>query len=114
MHFTRLFFILSLSFYLTSAAPVNNNKRGLLGARLFKGVKTKLFSGLGTFYEVGSGSCGEYDSDSDLVVAVNKAQMQNGANPNNNPHCDNMVHIKGDHGSTSAKIVDTCPSCANG
>lgn len=48
------------------------------GSRLLKGVKAKLFSGTGTFYEVGSGSCGEYDTDDELVVAVNKAQMQNG------------------------------------
>ncbi|KAI8061299.1 hypothetical protein BDF21DRAFT_321932, partial [Thamnidium elegans] len=72
------------------------------------------FSGSGTFYEVGSGSCGESDSDSDLVVAVNFDQMKNGANPNNNPTCQKTVFITGDMGSTSARVVDTCPSCPKG
>jgi hypothetical protein len=50
----------------------------LLGGahKLLKGVK--LFSGVGTFYQVGSGSCGESDADSEMVVAMNKAQMENG------------------------------------
>lgn len=70
-----LFFLLN-SIWLVSSAPLQS--RGL-GSKLLKGVKgTKLFSGLGTFYEVGSGSCGEFDTDSDLVVAVNKEQMANG------------------------------------
>ncbi|KAF1805025.1 RlpA-like double-psi beta-barrel-protein domain-containing protein-containing protein, partial [Mucor lusitanicus] len=72
------------------------------------------FSGSGTYYEVGSGSCGERDTDSDLVVAVNKAQMDNGSNPNVNPKCDKMVSITGDNGSVTARVVDTCPACANG
>ncbi|CAO3632092.1 unnamed protein product [Mucor hiemalis] len=105
-----LLFLLN-SIWLVSSAPLLN--RGL--SKLLNGVKgTKLFSGLGTFYEVGSGSCGEFDTDSDLVVAVNKAQMANGANPNQNPYCDNMVYITGDKGSTSAKVVDTCPACGDG
>lgn len=37
-----------------------------------------------------------------------------GPNPNNNPHCQNMVFITGNQGSTSARIVDTCPACAQG
>lgn len=37
-----------------------------------------------------------------------------GPNPNNNPHCDKMVTITGDQGTVTAKVVDTCPSCANG
>jgi hypothetical protein len=36
------------------------------------------FSGRGTFYNVGLGSCGDQDTDDELVVAVNKAQMDNG------------------------------------
>lgn len=77
MQLTRVLSLLFLlnSIWLVSSAPLLN--RGL--SKLLNGVKgTKLFSGLGTFYEVGSGSCGEFDTDSDLVVAVNKAQMANG------------------------------------
>lgn len=78
MQLTRVLSLLFLlnSIWLVSSAPLLN--RGL-GSKLLNGVKgTKLFSGLGTFYEVGSGSCGEFDTDSDLVVAVNKEQMANG------------------------------------
>lgn len=36
------------------------------------------FSGKGTYYDVGPGSCGEADDDSEMVVAVNINQMNNG------------------------------------
>ncbi|KAI8643693.1 RlpA-like double-psi beta-barrel-protein domain-containing protein-containing protein [Parasitella parasitica] len=95
-----------------STAPLD--RRMLKASKLLKGVKGKLFSGSGTYYQVGSGSCGTYDTNSELVVAVNKAQMDNGSNPNNNPRCDKMVTITGDKGTVTAKVVDTCPACANG
>ncbi|KAI8889234.1 hypothetical protein K501DRAFT_171428 [Backusella circina FSU 941] len=72
------------------------------------------YSGKGTFYNVGLGSCGDLDTDDELVVAVNKAQMDNGANPNKNPKCEHMVSISGTDGSVVARIVDACPSCAEG
>ncbi|KAI9469967.1 MAG: hypothetical protein EXX96DRAFT_588221 [Benjaminiella poitrasii] len=95
-----------------STSPLE--RRLLDSDSLIKEVGGKLFTGRGTFYEVGIGSCGEQDTDDDLVVAVNKKQMANGANPNNNPQCDKMVSITGHKGSTLAKIVDTCPSCSFG
>lgn len=78
MQFNLLYILFFTSqILLISSAPLLED-RGL-GSRLLKGVqKSKLFSGLGTFYEIGLGSCGEQDSDSDLVVALNKAQMANG------------------------------------
>ncbi|KAL9559845.1 hypothetical protein MBANPS3_000225 [Mucor bainieri] len=110
---TTLFLAIAFNhFLLVSTAPL---ERRILGAsKLLQGVKGKLFSGSGTYYEVGSGSCGEHDTDSELVVAVNKAQMDNGSNPNNNPKCDKMVSITGDSGTVTARVVDTCPACANG
>ncbi|KAG2204143.1 uncharacterized protein EV154DRAFT_471911 [Mucor mucedo] len=103
----------SILLFLSFIACSPLETRGL-GSRLLRGVKATLFSGAGTFYEVGSGSCGEYDTDDMLVVAVNKAQMQNGPNPNNNPLCQNTVFITGNRGSTSARVVDTCPACPQG
>lgn len=128
---TALFLVIAINhFVFVSTAPL---ERRIIGAsKLLQGVKGKLFSGSGTYYEVGSGSCGERDTDSDLVVAVNKAQMDNGnvecvpkqlaclthanpgSNPNVNPKCDKMVSITGDNGSVTARVVDTCPACANG
>ncbi|EPB87208.1 hypothetical protein HMPREF1544_06033 [Mucor circinelloides 1006PhL] len=111
--YTSVFLIIAFSHFLfVSTAPL---ERRIIGAsKLLQGVKGKLFSGSGTYYQVGSGSCGEHDTDSELVVAVNKAQMENGSNPNNNPKCDKMVSITGDQGTVAARVVDTCPACANG
>ncbi|KAI8067665.1 uncharacterized protein B0P05DRAFT_552468 [Gilbertella persicaria] len=109
-------FWLTLLFIVQMGSTAPTLDRRLLGAhRLLKGdKKIKTFTGLGTHYDVGSGSCGEFDTNSDLVVAVNKAQMQNGPNPNKNPHCYQMVSIRGDMGNVVAKVTDTCPACGEG
>lgn len=73
--------------------------------------------GTGTYYDVaaGVGSCGETNSNDDLVVAVNHGQMKNGANPNKNPYCNKNIKIVGKTGkSVQARIVDTCPGCDHG
>ncbi|KAG1052813.1 hypothetical protein G6F46_003519 [Rhizopus delemar] len=73
------------------------------------------FSGKGTYYDVGPGSCGNTDTDSEMVVAINKSQMGNGANPNSNPHCNKRVKIIGSSGKACyARVVDTCPGCDHG
>lgn len=90
------------------------------------------FSGKGTYYDVGPGSCGKTDTDSEMVVAINKSQMGNGkcvatdwwetnpirltgANPNSNPHCNKRVKIIGSSGKACyARVVDTCPGCDHG
>ncbi|OAD68594.1 hypothetical protein PHYBLDRAFT_103777, partial [Phycomyces blakesleeanus NRRL 1555(-)] len=72
------------------------------------------FSGDGTFYAVGLGSCGTDDGNTDLVAALNAPQMQNGANPNNNPICGRRAVVKGPKGSVTVRIVDTCPPCQKG
>lgn len=68
-----LFSITALFFTLASSAALPN----LLNSNTLKN-KLKLFTGLSTYYEVGPGSCGEYDDDSELVVALNTEQMNNG------------------------------------
>ncbi|KAI8364498.1 RlpA-like double-psi beta-barrel-protein domain-containing protein-containing protein [Choanephora cucurbitarum] len=73
--------------------------------------------GRATFYDVsaGLGSCGRQSKNSDMVVAVNHLQMDNGANPNTNPHCGRKVKIVGNTGKpVVAEIVDTCPGCSSG
>lgn len=73
----RILSIVLLFSYLSLAAPIERRFNG--PHKLLKGlVKGKLFSGAGTYYELGLGSCGEFDTDSDMVVAVNEAQMHNG------------------------------------
>ncbi|KAI7871271.1 RlpA-like double-psi beta-barrel-protein domain-containing protein-containing protein [Spinellus fusiger] len=72
------------------------------------------FSGDGTFYTVGLGSCGTDDSDSELVAALNAPQMSNGANPNSNPNCGRRAVVTGPKGTVTVKVVDTCPPCKAG
>jgi hypothetical protein len=69
-----------------------------------------------TYYDVsvGTGSCGTTASNSDLVVALSHLDMNNGANPNNNPLCGTMINIYYNGGVHSARVFDTCPVCAAG
>lgn len=40
--------------------------------------KQDMYHGIGTYYDAGPGSCGQLDTDDEMVVAVNKPQMHNG------------------------------------
>ncbi len=60
------------------------------------------------FYQNGNpGSCGQVNSDSTPVVAVNSAQMNSGL-------CGKSVWIQGNGKTIEAKIADTCPTCDHG
>ncbi|PWZ00159.1 hypothetical protein BCV70DRAFT_160857 [Testicularia cyperi] len=60
------------------------------------------------FYQGGNpGSCGQYSSDSDSVVAVNSAQMDSSL-------CGQKVWIKNGEKVIEATIQDTCPTCSYG
>ncbi|KAI9310830.1 RlpA-like double-psi beta-barrel-protein domain-containing protein-containing protein, partial [Dichotomocladium elegans] len=72
------------------------------------------YSGDGTWYNPGLGSCGITNTESDYIAAMNYQQMENGANPNNNPNCGRKVQIKGPDGVVTVTITDTCPTCAHG
>ncbi|CEP07985.1 hypothetical protein [Parasitella parasitica] len=74
------------------------------------------YSGEGTYYDVGLGSCGQTNSNSELVAALNAPQMQNGANPNKNPQCGKKIKVTNPANgkSVTVKIVDTCPPCSSG
>ncbi|CAO3699284.1 hypothetical protein G6F70_004660 [Rhizopus microsporus] len=104
-----VFFILLNLFILcsvkqTEALPIKKLASDLLS-----------FVGKGTYYDVGPGSCGQTNSNSEMVVAVNKEQMANGGNPNSNPKCNKKVKIVGPSGkSATARVVDTCPGCDSG
>ncbi|KAI8368722.1 RlpA-like double-psi beta-barrel-protein domain-containing protein-containing protein [Blakeslea trispora] len=79
-----------------------------------KAATSGSFTGDGTYYAPGLGSCGWTNSENDMIAALNHGQMANGANSNNNPNCGRSVSIKGPKGSVNVKIVDTCPGCASG
>lgn len=71
-------------------------------------------SGRMTFYTVGMGSCGQTNSDTELVVALNHIDMANGSNPNKNPKCGKKINIFHGGKTVQATIVDTCPVCDKG
>lgn len=79
-------------------------------------VEKRSFTGDATYYNpsAGTNSCGTQSSDSDMMAAMNVAQMGNGANPNANPNCGKKVAIKGPKGSVTVTIMDTCPGCKSG
>ncbi|CAO3656124.1 unnamed protein product [Mucor fragilis] len=72
------------------------------------------YSGEATYYNTGLGSCGWDNAESEMVVALNHGQMENGENSNHNPLCGRRITATGSKGSVTVKVVDTCPGCANG
>lgn len=62
-----------------------------------------------TYYDVGLGACGNYNSDSEWVVAMNHVEWDGGS------PCGRMVQITASTGKTAtAKVVDLCPGCGVG
>lgn len=68
-------------------------------------IHLKLFSGDGTFYTVGLGSCGISNTDKDLVAALNAPQMGSSSNPNSNKNCGRKAQVEGPKGKVTVKIV---------
>ncbi|KAG0021056.1 hypothetical protein BGZ81_009106 [Podila clonocystis] len=67
----------------------------------------KRFSGRGTWYSDTTGQCEHHYSQSDMIVAVNEAQMGNGKTL-----CGRklLVTAKGSSASVVVTVVDMCPS----
>lgn len=51
------------------------------------------YLGDGTWFDLGLGSCGQTNTDTELVAALNAPQMNNGANPNTNPMCGKQIKV---------------------
>ncbi|KAI0262548.1 riboflavin-aldehyde forming enzyme [Gloeopeniophorella convolvens] len=71
-------------------------------------LKTRSESGRGTWFDVGLGACGEYNVNSDLIVALATPDYANGA------HCDKKITITANGRTATALVRDECPSCAQG
>lgn len=63
-----------------------------------------------TYYDVGLGSCGKTNSNSQLVVALSSDIMEG----YKSKYCDKLIDIKHGKKSVTVKVVDTCPSCDKG
>ncbi|KAK9455361.1 RlpA-like double-psi beta-barrel-protein domain-containing protein-containing protein [Dipodascopsis uninucleata] len=78
------------------------------------GSGTGEYSGDGTFYDVGLGSCGNTNTDDELVVAVSNDLMSasDNGNSNNNPLCGKTITAYRGDKSVTVTVVDTCMGCA--
>lgn len=73
------------------------------------------YSGQGTFYNTGLGSCGITSQDTDFICAISAPlyDAQGAANPNNNPLCGKKIKVSYKGGTpVTVTIVDRCPECA--
>ncbi|KAH8777386.1 barwin-like endoglucanase [Diaporthe sp. PMI_573] len=66
------------------------------------------YSGDMTYYYPGLGACGETNTNTDAVAAVSSAVYNSGGG------CDRVATIHYNGRSTTARVVDLCPSCATG
>ncbi|TFK29190.1 barwin-like endoglucanase [Coprinopsis marcescibilis] len=64
------------------------------------------FRGDATWYNVGLGSCGSIDKDSEYVAALSFRE-----NPNNQ-RCSQQIRINYRGRSVVARVVDSCPGCS--
>lgn len=73
------------------------------------------YSGDLTYYNPALGSCGDTNSDSDLIVAVSHIifdAASKGSNPNANPLCGLKIRLRRNDNSVDVKVVDRCTGCA--
>ncbi|KAI7898883.1 RlpA-like double-psi beta-barrel-protein domain-containing protein-containing protein, partial [Cokeromyces recurvatus] len=70
--------------------------------------KRQAMSGKATYYEVGLGSCGETNTDSEMVCALSIDLMGSHAGSS---YCGRFITIKSGSKSVKVKVVDTCPGC---
>ncbi|KAG0143671.1 hypothetical protein CROQUDRAFT_660940 [Cronartium quercuum f. sp. fusiforme G11] len=66
------------------------------------------FKGRATFYACGLGACGQTNTDSDFIVALNSAQYQA------NKWCGKTITISYGGKYHDAQIMDECPGCPEG
>ncbi|KAL1928374.1 hypothetical protein VTP01DRAFT_2730 [Rhizomucor pusillus] len=120
MSATRRSLILVISLLLLSclllvnAAPIQLVEFSNTAESTSKTLEKRAYSGDGTWYTPGLGSCGWDNSESQLVAALNADQMGNGGNPNKNPKCGKKAKVTYKGKSVTVKIVDTCPTCSHG
>ncbi|KAK9702069.1 hypothetical protein K7432_011417 [Basidiobolus ranarum] len=72
------------------------------------------FSGEGTYYDPGLGSCEVTSGPNELIAALNIVQFGSYPRPSNSPACFSCAMVHGPLGSVKVKIVDMCPGCKSG
>ncbi|CBQ67996.1 related to B2-aldehyde-forming enzyme [Sporisorium reilianum SRZ2] len=70
------------------------------------------YSGRATYYAAGLGACGNYNSGSDFIVALNAAQYGNMGQRSS--WCGRTIAITYNGNTQYATVQDACPSCPYG
>ena len=70
------------------------------------------YYGRATYYAAGLGACGEYNSGSDFIVALNAAQYGNMGQRSS--WCGKTIAITYNGNTQYAQVQDACPSCPYG
>ncbi|KAJ1862091.1 hypothetical protein LPJ78_004933 [Coemansia sp. RSA 989] len=79
-----------------------------------QGSSGDTYTGDGTYYTPGLGSCGKTNTESDLIAAINAPQYGANANPNQAGVCGKCAQVKGPKGEVKVTITDRCPVCKSG
>lgn len=114
----RLLCLLPLAFFLAVLlhhAPLTVSRPSSGLAHVHQESKTlqprySRYNGRATWFIPDTGACGDVNSKSDYIVAMNYAQYNNGS------PCHKVVVIKNKANNrvVKAKVTDECPSCAYG
>ncbi|KAJ6605337.1 plant expansin [Mycena vulgaris] len=79
-------------------------------------VRSKGYTGDGTFFAPGLGACGKTNNANELIVAVSHGVFDSfpGAtlNPNQNPICGKKLKATYGQKSVTVAVEDRCPGCA--
>ncbi|KAJ1665616.1 hypothetical protein IW140_003082 [Coemansia sp. RSA 1813] len=79
------------------------------------GGNSETFSGDGTYFSPGLGSCGQTNTDEDLIAAINAPQYgATSGDPNSASVCGKCALVKGAKGQVKVTITDKCPPCKHG
>lgn len=72
------------------------------------------YSGDGTFYAAGTGNCGGQNTEWDSIVAISKSLYNSNLASNGwvSNFCNQCISISYNGKTKKAKIVDSCPECA--
>ncbi|KAJ7940822.1 plant expansin [Mycena leptocephala] len=99
--------VLALPFVSASHQPNANHRelakraKGDLNKRSFSGARW-------TFYSTGLGACGQWNTDSDFIVAYNEASF---GYSYPSKYCGKSITMTYNGKTTNAKIMDACPGC---
>src|SRR4051812_21075689 len=80
-------------------------------------LSKRTFTGDITFYNLGLGACGKYNTDSDMACAIPGDQFDQftpNGNPNMNSKCGTFVTVTRNGKSIQVMVVDRCAGCKSG